>query len=105
LLFVAIAGLVFFFGSLIYLKKYFEKKVKEIFLSGYTINVMYDDQTIRSFNILGIRKFKLQNPNNIGTIILGDGTKIKHVDRVSYWPILQEYLLSKLEPSEKPENK
>lgn len=101
LVFVGIAGLLFFIWSLVNFKKYMEKIFHHISVAANTINVIYEDGTTCSYNIPSVRKVKLQNPANIGTIIFENGTKIKHLDRVSYWPILREYLLSKLEPVEK----
>lgn len=96
-----IVGLLFFIWSLVNFKKYIGRNFKHISVTGSIINVIYEDGTTCSYNIPSVRKVKLHSPANIEAIIFENGTKIKHLDRVSYWPILRDYLLSKLEPTEK----
>jgi hypothetical protein len=35
------------------------------------------------------------------TVKFEDGSKLVGLEKLSYWPILREYLLAKLEPKEK----
>lgn len=87
-----------FWGLLVQPRK---KKWTQIRATDSTLEVEYNDDTIREFDLRNVKKHTLRECNYIGKIKFTDGAKMKHLERVKYWPILREYLLSKLEPSEK----
>jgi len=102
LVFGGIAVLMFFIWSLVNFKKYVKKRFQHISLAGNTVEVTYDEHAAaRSFDILSKREFLFQDRTNNVAVVFEDSTKLQHLERVSYWPILREYLLSKLQPSEK----
>lgn len=76
-------------------------KAIEVYFSQDIFNVVYDDKSVKNLYINNISKYNLDDPHKVGTIIFRNGTKLQNLDRVSYWPLLQEQLLSKLESSEK----
>ena len=96
---VGIAGLLFFIWSLVNFKKYVEKSFRRISIVGNTVEVTYDEHITRPFDILGKKEFLFQDRTNNVTVVFEDGSKLRYVERVSYWPVLRGYLLSKLEPS------
>jgi len=83
------------------LLEHLRKKLREISLLEDGLQVVYDNGAITNLDINKIRKYHLENPRNIGTLIFEDGTKLRNLDRLSHWVILREYLLSKLEPKER----
>jgi len=50
-----------------------------------------------------VKSFKLDKIK--GCLEFSDGAKLRDLEKLRYWPILREYLLSKLEPKEKNDNK
>lgn len=50
-----------------------------------------------------VKSFKLDKLQ--GFLGFSDGTTLRDLEKLRYWPILREYLLSKLEPIEKQKNK
>lgn len=67
--------------------------IKINFVNGHTRDFLFTD----------IRYYRLDTTD--AYIKFDDGTKLLHLEFTSYWPILREYLLSKLEPTHKNENK
>jgi hypothetical protein len=72
-------------------------KIKKLDLDGNSLRAAYNNGSIDVLDIRDIKKYRLKNPRNWGYIVFQNGTKLKALDRLSYWPVLQEHLLSKLE--------
>jgi hypothetical protein len=102
--FALIAGLLLGFYALFFgIHNLFErlrKKLIEISLLEDGLQVVYDNGTTANLDIKSIRKYRLENPRNMATLIFEDGTKLVNLDQLSHWVILREYLLSKLEPED-----
>ena len=54
----------------------------------------FNDRRIGDVRCFSLRKTE-------GELKFSDGRKLRDLDKLRYWPVLREYLLSKLEPSEK----
>ena len=93
---LSVIGLLCFGWSFHNLKKRIRRKLEKVSVKGNIMEVAYDGGLVRSFNIPSIKDFKLNDPGNIGKIVLEDNTRLQNIERVSYWPVLREYLLSKL---------
>jgi len=107
--FAPVGGILFglfalWFGIYNLLKR-IRKKITTMSFDADDIQVLYDNGSVDIFNIRNIKKYLLENPRNIGTLIFENGTKLQHLDRMSYWPVLRERLLSRLEPSEENKDK
>jgi len=90
-------GLVFGVSNLIKRRR---KKVSEIKVGENNLKIIYEDGSSKQFELTQVRKHNLAKRRYKGEIIFKDASKIEHLERVSYWPILREYLLSKLQLSE-----
>jgi len=73
------------------------KKYDKIQIRDTEIEVLYQDGSKKIFNARDIKSCRLAYPRYTGRIIFKDGTILGHLERVSYWPILRGYLLSKLD--------
>lgn len=62
-----------------------------------------EDGQSQTKNLSQVKSFKLDKIK--GYLEFSDGTKLLDLEKLRYWPILREYLLSELEPPEKHENK
>jgi hypothetical protein len=76
-------------------------KVKVICFYEGGLDLIYDDNRIKTFNISNIEEYNLEEPRKAVMIVFSDGTKLKNLDRFSYWVVLREHLLSKLHSPEK----
>jgi len=74
---------------------------KIIILGDSILNVCFTNGRTREFSISEIEKCFFKPTAKNAYVIFSDGTRLVHLERISYWPILREYLLSKLEPSAK----
>lgn len=74
-----------------------ERKITKLELDGNNLRVAYNNGSIDVLDIRDIKKYRLKSPRNWGYIVFQNGTKLKALDRISYWPVLQEHLLSKVE--------
>lgn len=74
-----------------------KRKISKLHLDGNSLRVAYNNGSIDVLDIRDIKKCRLKNPRNWGYIVFQNGTKLKALDRLSYWPVLQEHLLSILE--------
>jgi hypothetical protein len=68
---------------------------------GDFLKVSFVDGGTEELPLQSIRRYAFDINAYSAFIVFSDGTKLIHLERVSYWPILREYLLSKLEPSGK----
>jgi hypothetical protein len=91
------ANLVFFGCEVV--KHISKKKLSEIHCSFESFKVTFTDGTMNDFSFDQIKHFNFDVATKYTFIHFTDGTHIHHLERVSYWPILREYLLSKLEQS------
>ena len=78
-------------------KKFF----KIIILHDSILNINFINGRVCQFSISEVEKCFFKPAAKNAHLILSDGTRLFHLERVSYWPILREYLLSKLKPTEK----
>jgi len=76
-----------------------KKKMTKLDLDGNNLRVAYNNGSIDDLYIRDIKKYRLQNPRNWGYIVFRNGTELKGLDRLSYWPVLRDYLLARIEPS------
>ena len=69
-----------------------------ISISDEFLQIGFLNSSVRKFNVEDIKRccFDINAYSNF--IVFKDGTKLVHMERLSYWPILREYLLEKLEP-------
>jgi len=74
------------------------KKISEILPGENHLDVIYEDGSQKRFDLESVRKHNLMKRRYKGTIVFEGGLKLEHLERISYWPILREYLLSRLEP-------
>lgn len=74
-----------------------KRKITKLELYGNNLRVAYHNGNIDVLDIRDIKKYSLNNPRNWGYIVFQNGTKLKALDRLSYWPILQEHILSIIE--------
>lgn len=89
----------FFFGLLGWSR--YPKSFCRISITEDSLTVNFVDGSIRSFYLQNVKRYYFAVKARNAFIVLCDGTKLFHLERVSYWPILREYLLLKLETSEK----
>ena len=94
----ALLCLFFFWYGFYGLFRRLGKNFDEIHIFENDIEILYEDGSTGIFNVTDIRKYRLTNPWNIGKIVFKDGTTIRDVERVSYWPILRKYLLARVDP-------
>lgn len=102
-LFLILAGLLVFILLGLLCRKY-PKKFLMISIAEDTLNINFEDGSIGKFFLKGIKRYYFDVHGNSSFIVFEDGTKLLHLERVSYWPILRERLLSKLEPKHKEDN-
>ena len=95
-------GLIFGYFNLIERKR---KKIRNVAVDENNLYITYDDNCTKEFNLTSVYKHNLTKGRYKGKIIFYDGKKkLYHLERLSYWPILRKYLLSKLEPSAKTDD-
>jgi hypothetical protein len=87
----------------LFLREYFLKQKRKgivslkIDQSGFTFQLEHGSRQIKTLS--EIVRYKLDKTN--GSITFSDGTKLMDIEKLRYWPILREYLLSKLEQPER----
>jgi len=96
-LFIPILSLIMFFRSLRLDRKH--KGVLSLKVTNDNLNILDEYDNLGSRKICDIRSFKLGKTQ--GALEFIDGTRILDLEKLSYWPILREYLLPKVELSEK----
>jgi len=79
-------------------KKLKQKDISQIEIDDSGLNVIYEDGNERQFYFSQVKKHHLSKRCYKGKMIFEDGSELEHLERLSYWPILREYLLSRLEP-------
>jgi hypothetical protein len=92
---VLLAMYAFIFG-LKNLIEHFKNKPVELIIENSDIQVLYSSGDAATLKIGDIQKHELEDVRSLGVLVFKDGTKLKRLDRFSYWPILRDYLLSKL---------
>ena len=60
------------------------------------LEVSFTDGTKRKLSLVDVKRFGLDINLYSAFLVFNDGTKLVHLERVSYWPLLREHLLSKL---------
>ena len=80
-------------------------KWKEILVDEHGVTVIYNNGTNATLDLFRVKKHNLSKHRYKGTIVFQDGTKLINLERASYWPVLREYLLSRLEPLEEDKDK
>lgn len=86
----------FWFGFYALFRR-FSKKYDEIRIYDSRVEILYDNGSIRSFNIGDIKKCRLKNVLFVGKIVFKDGTVLINTDRVSYFPVFRQKLLDRIE--------
>lgn len=76
------------------------KSAVEATLEEDVLEVIFEDGMIKQCNLANVRKHNLSKHYYKGMVISKDGLKFEHLERLSYWPILRELLLEKLENKE-----
>jgi hypothetical protein len=84
--------------SLYHLRK--RTKFHKICVINNRLRVNFIDGSIKDLGFENIKRYAFDINAYSSFIVFGDNTKLAHLERVSYWPILREYLLSNLEASE-----
>ena len=75
------------------------KKYQHLSAAHDKLSVQYCDGTWHEFDLRNVVSHSLDDLYH-ASVTFSDGAKLDHIERVSYWPILREHLLSKLGQSE-----
>ena len=70
-------------------------------LNGNSIRINFLNNGVKVIPVEDIKKFCLRIDATNARITFNNGISLNHLECIAHWPILREYLLSKLEPSEK----
>jgi len=102
---MALLSILLGFGALLvlgWLAPIQTKKYQRLSASQDKLNIQYCDGTWHEFDLRNVVSHALDDLYCASVTFLG-GAKLDHLERVSYWPILREYLLLKLNPPSKNE--
>ncbi len=82
-----------------------QKNISQIEIGDSGLNVIYEDGNEKQFYFTQVKKYYLGKRRYKGKMIFEDSSELEHLERLSYWPVLRERLLSRLEPSEEDKDK
>ncbi len=77
--------------------RFSKKFFKIIILDDSTLKVVFINGRARDFLVEKTKKYSFDPEAKNAHIVLSDGTMLQHLERLSDWPTLREYLLEKLE--------
>lgn len=67
-------------------------------LNGNCVRINFLNSSVKVIPVESIKKFCLRIDATNARITFDNGVSLNHLERIAHWPILREYLLSKLEP-------
>lgn len=87
------------------LMRYTKRFFKIVIEDDNTLHVSFLNGRFCSFSFAMVKEYYLGIKSKNAHLVFSDGTILQHLERVSHWPLLREYLLSKLETTHKNESK
>ena len=90
-------GLVSLFFFVNYRKRLRRRNLARISFDNDALVISYDDESRAAVDIATIRKHNFHKAPINAKIKFSDGTKLHHLERLSYWPVFRQKLLGALE--------
>lgn len=73
------------------------KRLWKVSIINEDVIINFINGSIKKFSLCNIKRYRIDPSTRNAFILFKDGTQLRHLERVSYWPILREHLITKLQ--------